>query len=67
MEYVNLVPLAVGSIEATLICKNEFKGDDVTAYYCRKCGFMELYRIENKRLPGVTSEKELAEYSEMQE
>jgi len=28
---------------------------------------MELYRIENKRLPAVTIEKELAEYSELEE
>jgi len=59
--------LGSGSIPATLIIGNEFSGDDVKTYYCRKCGFIELYRIENRRLPAVTTEKELSEYSDTQE
>ena len=38
--------------------------DYIKPYYCRKCGFMELYRIENKRFPAVTTENELSDYSE---
>jgi hypothetical protein len=56
-----------GAVETSLFNEGEFRGDDIKAYYCRKCGFMELYRIENKRLPTVTTEKELDEYSDNQE
>lgn len=59
--------LGSGAIEASLIRENEFRGDDIKAYYCRKCGFIELYRRERKRLPSVTTEKELWDYSDTQE
>jgi predicted nucleic-acid-binding Zn-ribbon protein len=55
--------LGSGGIEITLIRENEYREDDVRTFYCRKCGFMELYRVENKRLPAVTTEKELWDYS----
>jgi len=54
-------------IEASLIHGDEFSGDDIKAYYCRRCGFIELYRIENKRIPKVTTERELWNYSDTQE
>jgi len=56
-----------GAVETSLFTGGEFRGDDIKAYYCRKCGFIELYRIENKRFPAVTTEKELDEYSDTQE
>ena len=59
--------LGSAAIPVSLIRENEFMGDDVKAYYCRRCGFMELYRVENRRLPAVTTEKELEEYSDTQE
>jgi predicted nucleic-acid-binding Zn-ribbon protein len=59
--------LGSGATEATLIYENEFKGDDIKTYYCRKCGYIELYRIENKRRPSPATEKELDEYSDTQE
>jgi hypothetical protein len=59
--------LGSGAIPVSLIQGNEFRGDDVKTFYCRKCGFMELYRVENRRLPAVTTEKELEEYSDTQE
>ena len=56
-----------GAVETSLFTEGEFRGDDIKAFYCRKCGFIELYRIENKRFPAVTTEKELCEYSDTQE
>jgi len=56
-----------GAVETSLFKEGEFRGDDIKAYYCRRCGFIELYRKERKRLPGVTTEKELDEYSDTQE
>jgi hypothetical protein len=56
-----------GAIETSLFNEGEFRGDDIKAYYCRKCGFIELYRKEKKRLPSVTTEKELWDYSDTQE
>jgi hypothetical protein len=53
-------------IEVSLIRENEFRGDDVKAYYCRKYGFIELYRIENKRRPYV-SVQELFGFAEAEE
>ena len=46
-----------GAVETSLFKKGEFRGDDIKAYYCRKCGFMELHRIENMQFPAVTTEK----------
>ncbi len=54
--------LGSGAIGISLIYENEFRGDDVKTYYCRKCGFMELYRAENKRRPYV-SVQELFDFS----
>lgn len=56
-----------GAVEMGLFNEGEFRGDDIKAFYCRKCGFMELYRIEKKRLPAETTEKELSDYSELEE
>jgi len=54
----------VGTNEMGLTYGDEFSGDDVKAYYCRHCGFIELFRIENKRIPRVTTERELWNYSD---
>jgi len=54
-----------GAVETSLFKDGEFRGDGIKAYYCRRCGFIEFYRIENKRFPAVTTERELEEYSEM--
>jgi len=59
--------LGSGAVESSLFVEGEFRGDDIKAYYCRRCGFIELYRRERKRLPAVTTEKELVAYSDMQE
>jgi predicted nucleic-acid-binding Zn-ribbon protein len=59
--------LGSGAVETSLIYENEFRGDNIKAYYCRKCGFIELYRTENKRRPAATSDKEIDEYSDTQE
>jgi hypothetical protein len=59
--------LGSGAVETSLFNEGEFRGDDIKAFYCRKCGFMELYRIENRRLSAVTTEKELSDYSETTE
>lgn len=57
----------VGTNEATLTQGDQFSGDDVKAYYCRCCGFIELFRIENKQIPKVTTERELWNYSDTQD
>jgi predicted nucleic-acid-binding Zn-ribbon protein len=54
-----------GAVETSLFKDGEFRGDDIKAYYCRRSGFIELYRTGNKRFPAVTTERELEEYSEM--
>lgn len=56
-----------GAVEMGLFNEGEFRGDDIKAFYCRKCGFIELYRIEKKRLPTEPTEKELWDYSDTQE
>ena len=56
-----------GAVETSLFTEGEFRGDDIKAYYCRRCGFTELHRTEKKRLPATTTEKELAEYSDLEE
>jgi predicted nucleic-acid-binding Zn-ribbon protein len=56
-----------GAVETSLFNEGEFRGDDIKAYYCRKCGFVELYRKEKKRLSAVITEKELWDYSDPQE
>jgi predicted nucleic-acid-binding Zn-ribbon protein len=58
--------LGSGAIGVSLIRENEFRGDDVKTFYCRKCGYMELYRVENRRRPYV-SVQELFDFSEEQE
>jgi predicted nucleic-acid-binding Zn-ribbon protein len=58
--------LGTGATPVSLILENEWRGDDVKTYYCRRCGFMELYRVENKRLPYV-SVQELFDFSDTQE
>jgi predicted RNA-binding Zn-ribbon protein involved in translation (DUF1610 family) len=55
-----------GAVEMSLFKEGEFKGDDVKAFYCRKCGFMELYRVENKRRPYVSGQ-ELFDFADTQE
>ena len=55
----------VGTNEVGLTQADQFSGDDVKAYYCRRCGFIELFRIENKRIPRVTTERELWNYSDI--
>jgi hypothetical protein len=47
-----------GAVEMSLFNEDEFKVDDMKVFHCRKCGFMELYRIAKKRLPTVTTKKE---------
>jgi hypothetical protein len=55
-----------GAVETSLFTEGEFRGDDIKAYYCRRCGFMELYRVENKRRPYV-SVQELFDFANTQE
>jgi len=38
-----------GAVEMSLFSEGEFRGDDIKVCYCRSCGFIELYRIENRR------------------
>jgi hypothetical protein len=47
-----------GAVEMSLFNEDEFKGDDMKVFHCRKCGFMELYRIAKKRFATVTTKKE---------
>ena len=63
-SYVSGKLFGSGAVGTGLFKEGEFGDDDIKAYYCRKCGFMELYRIENRRLPVVTTERELEEYIE---
>ena len=52
-----------GTIEMSIFNEGEFRGnDDIKAFYCRKCGFIELFRIANKRISKVTTERELWNY-----
>ena len=58
-----------GFLEYLITCvfnEGEFRDDDIKAFYCRKCGFMELYRVENKRQPYVNFQA-LFDFTDTQE